>query len=156
MNQDRTGTALMLAAVAWLVMLVFTEPGVHADPWFRVLVGTIAFIVLVTAFFPRHLFLTGTVLAFVSLGMTLHIGLFGLFGLGITGLVPPALIAISLWLRRDRLDGDAVVVVTAVAACGLSMVQPRVIIIAIVFIAVVNLLIWIVNRTGAWRQRPVR
>src|SRR5699024_5581744 len=115
---------LMLLAAAGTVMLAVTEPGSTASPNFRLTVGVTAAAMVLVAYFPRHLYLTGTVLAFTTLGLSLHIGLFGIFGIGVPGLLPPALFGIAMWFTRDRLDGSAIVVITAVVACGLAMIQP--------------------------------
>lgn len=151
MIPDRIGTALMLATSAWLIMLISTDPGVHAENAYRLRVGIIAAFILVTAFFPRHLYLSGTVLAFVSLGLVLNVGLFGLFGLGVNGLIPVLLLAIAMWLSRNRLDATDVVLVTALVACGLAIVQPPVVFFAFVVIAAVNALVWLVNMLGSLR-----
>lgn len=151
MSQDRVGIALMLFAAAWMVMLAVTEPGSGASNYFRILIGITAAAMVVVAFFPRHLYLTGTVLVFTTLGLSLHIGLFGIFGIGLKGLLPAAVFAIAMWFVRDRLDGSAVVVITAVVACGLAMIQPQVVMFAIIFIAIVNVLLWLMNRISALR-----
>lgn len=151
MNQDRIGTALMLIAAAWTVMLAVTEPGSGASDYFRLLIGITAAAMVVVAFFPRHLYLTGTVLAFTTLGLSLHIGLFGIFGIGIPGLLPPAVFALAMWFIRDRFDGSAVVVISAVVACGLAMIQPQVVMFAFAMIAIVNILLWLGNRISAIR-----
>lgn len=150
---DRIGTALMLSASAWLIMLVTTEPGVYAEPSYRLRVGIIAAVVIITALLPRHLTLSGTVLAFVALGLALHIGLFGLFGKEIQGLVPVVLIAIAMWMRRERLDATDIVLVTSLVACGLSILQPNIVFIALTIVGIVNLASWIATairsaRTG--------
>lgn len=151
MNQDRIGMVLMFLAAAWTVMLVITEPGSGASNYFRILIGITAVAMIVVAFLPRHLFLTGTVLAFTTLGLALHIGLFGIFGIGVKGLLPAAIFAIAMWFIRNRLDGSAVVVITAVVACSLAMIQPQVVMFAFTFIAIANILLWIANRVASLR-----
>lgn len=149
MNQDRIGMMLMFLAAAWTAMLSVTEPGSGASTWFRVLIGITGAAMVVVAFFPRHLYLTGTVLAFTTLGLSLHIGLFGIFGIGLKGLLPAVIFAIAMWFIRDRLDGSAVVVITAVVACSLAMIQPQVVMFAFLFIAAANVLLWLANRIFA-------
>lgn len=153
MNQDRIGTGLMILAAALTVMLAVTEPGSGASNNFRLLIGITAGAMVLVSFFPRHLFLTGTVLTFTTLGLSLHIGLFGIFGIGLPGLASPIVFAIAMWFVRDRLDGSAVVVISAVVACGLAMIQPQVVIFALLFIVVANVLIWLFNRFSGMRTR---
>lgn len=153
MIHDRIGTALMLIASAWLIMLVATEPGMYAENSYRVRVGIIATIILVTTFFPRHLPLSGTVLAFVSLGLTLHISLFGLFGMDIQGAVPAVVFGLAMWLRRHRLDATDIVLITSLVACGLSVVQPNVVFFTLAVVAAVNLLMWLGNAFGTKRSQ---
>lgn len=145
MIQDRFGTALMLVASAWLAMLVMTEPGIYAENNYRMRVGIIAVVVLIAALFPRHLTLSGTVVSFVALGLALNVGFFGLFGMDVQGLVPAALLVIALWLRRHRLDLTDIVLITSVVACGLAILQPNVVLIAVGVVGGVNLLIWAMN-----------
>lgn len=153
MTQDRIGTALMLAAAGWMISLAFTEPGSGASNEFRVQIGITAAMMLIVAFFPRHLFLTGTVLTFSALGLSLNIGLLGIFGIGVKGLLSAAVFAIAMWFIRDRMDGSAIVVITALAACGLALATPQVLMFAFLFIAVVSVIIWLLNRLSIWRSR---
>lgn len=152
MTLDRIGTVLMLVASAWLVMLITTESGVYAEPAYRQRVGISAAVILATAFFPRHLYLSGTVLAFVSLGLAVHVGVFGLFGMELQGLVPAVVLALSMWFRRVRLDLTDIVLVTSLVACGLAIVQPNVVFFALTIVAVVNLMIWLSNVLGSFRS----
>lgn len=152
MLQDRIGTALMLIAAAWMASLAFTDPGSHAEPEWRRLVLVTAIGMLIVAFFPRHLNLSGTVLAFTMLGISLNIGIFGLLGLTWEGLIPTALLLIAVLLRRTRLDSDAVVVITAATACVLGFLQPNVILFALTVILVVSLVIWLVNAFRSFRH----
>lgn len=149
---DRIGTVFILAAAGWLVMLVTTEPGHWAEPQYRQKLAIIAAVVLVSAIFPRHLSLTGTVLAFTALGLTAHVALFGLFGMELKGLVPLLLMAIAMWMRKDRFDADPVVLVSSLVACGLSIVQPLIVFITIAFLFVVNLMMWVFNGIGKMRS----
>lgn len=153
MTQDRIGTVLMVAAAGWMISLAFTEPGSGASTDFRVQIGITVAMMLIVAFFPRHLFLTGTVLTFSALGLALHIGLLGVFGIGVRGLLSAVVFAIAMWFIRDRLDGSALVVITALAACGLGMATPAVLIFALFFVAAVSAIIWIFNRISLWRSR---
>lgn len=153
MTQDRIGTVLMVAAAGWMLSLAFTEPGSGAATEFWVLIGVAAAMMLIVAFFPRHLFLTGTVLTFSALGLALHIGVLGVFGIGVKGLLSAVLFAIAMWFIRDRLDGSALVVITAVVACGLAIATPEVLIFAFFFIAIVSAIIWLFNRISLWRSR---
>lgn len=150
-TQDRIGTALMLMAAAWLTMLAFTEPGNTASTYFRVLLCLTASAIVIVAFFPKHLFLTGTVLIFTVLGLALHIGAFGIFGIGLKGLLPAILLVPAMYLRRDRLDGDPIVVITAAVACGLAIAQPQVVLFAFTVIAAVNIVIWLLKSVSSLR-----
>lgn len=152
MSLGRIGNVLILVAAAWMAMLAITEPGSGASTYFRTVIGVTAAGMVVVAFFPRHLYLTGTVLAFTMLGLSLHIGLFGIFGIGVQGLLPAAVFGIAMWFIRNRLDGSAVVVMTSLVSCGLAIIQPEVVLFAFAFIGVANLLIWGANRLS--RPRP--
>lgn len=153
MYQDRIGTVVMLLAGAWMASLAFTDPGEFAAPELRRRIVIVAVGFLVVAFFPQRLNLTGTVLAIAVLGLGLNIGLFGLFGMTWEGLLPAALMVAALWLRRNRLDNDAVVVISAAVAGMIAIVQPQVIMFAITAILVVNIIIWMANLYSGARQR---
>lgn len=148
---ERLGTALMIIASAWLVMLVATEPGVYAEPSYRRRVFIIAAVILVTTLFPRHLTLSGTVLSFVALGLALHIGIFGLFGMEVQGFAPTALLAVAIWLRRHRLDLTDIVLVTSLVACVLAFLQPNIVFITLSVVAVVNVVMWLGGAIGSRR-----
>lgn len=149
---DRIGTALILAAAGWLAMLITTDPGIWADPQYRQKVALIAAVVLVSSVFPRRLALTGTVLAFTALGLSAHVALFGLFGMELKGVVPIVLVAVGMWLRKERYDSDPIVLVSALVACGLSIVQPQIVFVTITFLVIVNLAMWLVNGIRTFRS----
>lgn len=145
MNQDRIGTALMLSAAVWVAVLVFTLPPLDVSvPWRSdLIVVTIA--LLVVAFFPRRLALTGTVLAFSVLGVCINLAIFQFHAIGWQGVVPAVLLAVALWLRRERLDLKDVVGVAALVAFGIAIVQPAIVAFAWIVIAAVNLMLWLMN-----------
>lgn len=153
MGRDQIGTGVMLAAAAWMASLAFTDPGQYAAPELRQRIVVTALVIVLVAFFPRRLNLTGTVLAVTALGLSLNIGLFGLFGMTWEGLLSAALIIVALWLRKDRLDNDAIVVISAAAAGILAVIQPLVILFALVVILAVNVIIWVLNRWSMARSR---
>ena len=145
MNQDRIGAFLLLIAASWMVLLAFTHPGNTASGNFRYLVLVVAFGLLVLTILPQFNFQTSTALTFSVLGVCLHIGTFGILGIGLKGLLPAAMVVVAMWFRRDRFSGDAVVVVSVVACC-LAIVQANVVIFAWMVIALANLFIWMWKR----------
>lgn len=151
MNLDRIGTALLVIAAAWYGWLLFDLPSLDVEvPWRNELqVALVATLVL--AIFPKHIQLTGTVLAFAVLGICVNLAMFNYDALGWKGVLPVAIVAVAIWCRSNRMDMSDVIGVSAVVAFGIAIVQPGIVAFAFLFILVVNVIIWIVNRFGKSR-----
>lgn len=149
MNQDRVGTAFMLAAAGLLGWLIADLPSLDVEvPWRRdLIVAAIGVVALMV--FPRRLELTGTVLAFAVLGICVNLAIFQYDALDWQGFAPAMLVALGIWFRRARLDLTDVVGVSAVVAFGIAVFQPAIIAFAFVVIAGVNALLWLANRIFA-------
>lgn len=154
MNQDRAGALLLLASAGWMALLAIVPPGNTASYNYRVTILTAAIGMLVLIVFPRMQYRTTTAYAFSLMGITLSVGVFGMFGVGLLGLVPAIMVPVAIWLRRDRLDGHVVVVIISVAACCFAIFAPGGIILAWSVIALGNAFIWVWNMLV--RQLPGR
>ena len=152
MNLDRIGTGVIAAAALWLGYLVLELPDTDVEvPWRNLLISIFVAVALL-AVFPRKLELSGTVLAFAVLGICTNLAIFERDSIGVEAVVPVILVAIGIALRRSRLDLSDVVGVSALVAFGLGVVQPLVVVFALTFILIVNVIIWILNRVS--RSQP--
>lgn len=151
MTQDRIGTAVLVAAAGWLGFLIADLPSWDVEvPWRYALVWAVISVLLL-AVFPQRLQLSGTVLAFAVVGICLNLSIFEYEALGWKGIVPTVLVTMAVWLRRSRLDLTDVVGVSAVVAFGIAVVQPNIVMFAFLFIAIVNIVIWALNKSGGSR-----
>lgn len=151
MRADRAGTIILLIAAVWMAALAYVPPGDTASTSFRILAVEIGVFILILAIFPAWLNLTGTVLAFTTFGLALHIGLFGIFGFGLEGLPPAILVAIALSLRRDRLDQFALI--PALLMFSLALWTPFYAMAVWLAIAVGNLVIRGITDVLNWNDR---
>ena len=155
MDSTRTGNALILIAALWMAGLALLGPGADADGPYRSMMISTAFALLSLLVLSPHLTATWTLLAFSILGVMLPFGLWGIFGFGPAGLVPPILLVIAMWILRDRLDGR--VVVWAVILASIGLWAPLHMVAGWYIMALVNAVIWIVNRLkGAGESRQSR
>lgn len=136
MNADRIGTACILIASVWMAALAFIEPGSTASYRTRAVMIGVGLAMLVLALLPLQLNLTGTVLAFICLGLALHMGLFGIFGIGFPGPAPAILVGIGIVCRRARLDQGVLVI--GLVGFSLALWTPLPVLFAMAVVGVVN------------------
>ena len=155
MDSTRIGNALILIAALWMAGLALLGPGADADGAYRSMMISTAFALLALLVLSPHLTATWTLLAFSILGVSLSIAAIGTFGVGPAGFVPPILLAMAMWILRDRLDGR--VVVWAVILASIGLWAPHHMVAGWYIMALVNAVIWIVNRLkGAGESRQSR
>jgi hypothetical protein len=126
-----------------MAMLAFIEPGDTASNRVRVMMIGIGIAMFVLALLPAHLNLTGTVLAFICLGLALHMGLFGIFGIGFPGLAPAILVGIGIVCRRARLDQGVLII--GLVGFSLALWTPLPVLFAMAVVGIVNVF-FLVNR----------
>ena len=91
-------------------------------------------------------------LACVCLGLAFHNVLFGVFGIGLTGLAPAVLLVIGIVLRRARLDQG--VLVFGLVGFSLALWTPRPVLFAMTVIAVLNLVILVPRVFSRTTRQP--
>lgn len=152
MDSTRIGNALILIAALWMAGLALVGPGADADGVYSSLMISTALATIALMVLSPHLTATWTLLAFSILGVSLSIAAIGTFGIGPAGFVPPILLALAMWCRRDRLDGR--VVVWAVILASIGLWAPHHMVAGWYVMALVNAVIWVVNRLkGAGESR---
>lgn len=150
MSSARTGNALILIAALWTLGLVFVWPAGEASTFYRSMVFSTALALIALVLLSDHLTATWTMLAFSILGVTLSVAVFGTFGVGLAGFVSPLLLAVAMWVRRDRLDGRVVVWSIVLASLGIWL--PHYMVAGWYIMALVNAVIWMVNRLKGSRR----
>lgn len=125
MTSIRTGVIFYLLAAITYVVLISWGPNSDPPRTVHLLLGFATFMcitaLVVCYVAPRHF----TLMAFAAIGTTLGIGIFGIFGLGLVGLISPVLLIVGTWMMRDRLDGSKVV--PATVTCCLMILSPLVV-----------------------------
>lgn len=150
MSSAQTGNAFILLAALWMLGLSLVGPGADADWAYRSIMVSTALALFALVLLSPHLTATWTLLAFSILGVSLSAAIFGTFGVGLAGYISPILLVIAMWVRRDRLDGR--VVIWSVILASLGLWAPHYMVAGWYMMALVNAVIWVVNRLKGSRQ----